>query len=93
MTATKAIAGGIAANVVTVILWAISIVPGWTAVPDQPKAAIIALVSAAVGAAIVYFAPPNQETVPEPASAGGGELKASFGSGRVLGSSGLRAEG
>jgi hypothetical protein len=93
MTATKAIAGGIAANVVTVILWAISIVPGWSGVPDQPKAAIIALVSAAVGAAIVYFAPSNQQTVAEPAFAGGGELRASFGSGRVLGSSGLRAEG
>ena len=46
MTATKAIAGGVAANIVTVILWAVSNIPGWGAVPDEPKAAIIALVSA-----------------------------------------------
>ena len=62
MTATKAIAGGVAANIVTVVLWAISNVPGWNAVPEQPKAAIIALVSAGVGAVIVYFAPANKET-------------------------------
>jgi hypothetical protein len=29
MTATKAIAGGVAANVVTIVLWAISNIPGW----------------------------------------------------------------
>ena len=46
MTATKAIAGGVAANIVTVILWAVSNIPGWGAVPDEPKAALIALVSA-----------------------------------------------
>lgn len=64
MTATKAIAGGVAANIVTVILWAVSNVPGWGAVPDEPKAAIIALVSAGVGAVIVYFAPANTPTLP-----------------------------
>lgn len=80
MTATKAIAGGVAANIVTVVLWAISSIPGWDAVPDQPKAAIIALVSAGVGAAIVYFAPANKETVP----ATGGELVPSLASGRIL---------
>lgn len=83
MTATKAIAGGIGANFVTVILWAVSSIPGWSAVPEQPKAAILALVSAGVGAAIVYFAPANQQTATEPASERG-ELRASFGSGRVL---------
>jgi len=65
MTGTKAIAGGVAANVITVILWAISMIPGWNTVPDQPKAAIIALVSAAVGAAIVYYAPANKQTLTE----------------------------
>ena len=63
MTATKAVGGAIAANVITIILWGISLVPGWAAVPDEPKAAIIALVSAAVGAGIVYFAPANKATV------------------------------
>ena len=92
MTATKAIAGGIAANVVTVILWAISTSPGWSAVPEQPKAALIALVSAGIGTAMVYFAPANQQTVTETnqqtvaetAPEKGSEFKASFGSGRVL---------
>jgi len=84
MTATKAIAGGVAANIVTVILWAISNVPGWNAVPDQPKAAIIALVSAGVGAAIVYFAPANKQTLTATAFERGGELGASFRSDRVL---------
>lgn len=58
-TATKAVAGGIAANVVTIALWGISLVPGWADIPDEPKAAIIALVSAAIGWAIVYYSPPN----------------------------------
>lgn len=84
MTATKAIAGGIAANIVTVILWGISSIPGWDAVPEEPRAAILALASAAVGAAIVYFAPSNQQTVTETAPERGGELAASFGSRRVL---------
>jgi hypothetical protein len=73
MTSTKAIAGGIAANVITLILWMVSNIPGWNTVPDEPKAAIIALVSAGVGAAIVYFAPANRQTVAEndaPATAG-----------------------
>lgn len=83
MTATKAVAGGIAANIVTVILWVISSVPGWDTVPDQPKAAIIALVSSGIGAAIVYFAPANRETLTAPASERDRELGASFGSARV----------
>ena len=84
MTATKAIAGGLAANIITVILWAISSIPGWDTVPDQPRAAIIALVSSGVGAAIVYFAPANKQTLTETARERGGEFRASFGSGRVL---------
>ncbi|HEY6360921.1 MAG TPA: hypothetical protein VIX63_07435 [Vicinamibacterales bacterium] len=78
MTATKAVAGGAAANIVTVVLWAISCVPAWDAVPDEPRAAIAGLVSAAVGAAIVYFAPANKQTVAAPAPERGRELGASF---------------
>ena len=78
MTATKAIAGGVAANIVTIVLWAISTLPGWNAVPDEPKAAITGLVSAAVGAAIVYFAPANKQTLAAAASERGGEVGASF---------------
>jgi hypothetical protein len=83
MTATKAIAGGIAANIITVILWGISNIPGWDAVPDQPKSAIIALVSAGVGAAIVYFAPANQQTITASAPERDRELLP-FGSGRAF---------
>lgn len=61
MTASKAVASGIAANVVTIALWGISQIPGWMGIPDEPKAAIIALVSGAIGAGIVYLAPPNRE--------------------------------
>jgi hypothetical protein len=84
MTATKAIAGGIAANIVTVILWVISNIPGWSSVPDQPKAAISALVTAGIGAAIVYFAPSNKQTLTSTAAGRGGELAASLGSGTML---------
>lgn len=63
MTATKAVAGGVAANIVTIALWALSSIPGWSDVPEQPKAAIIALVSSCVGAALVYFAPANKQTL------------------------------
>ena len=58
-TATKAVAGSIAVNVGTVALWLLTLVPGWDMVPLEPQAAIIALVNAAIGAAIVYFAPAN----------------------------------
>ena len=84
MTATKAVAGGVAANIVTVALWMLTNIPGWQAVPDQPKAAIIALVSAAVGAAIVYFAPANKQTVKAPAAAPDTALGASLGAGGIL---------
>jgi hypothetical protein len=75
MTATKAVAGGIAGNLVTLALWAISTIPGWNRVPDQPKAAILALVSAAVAAGIVYFAPSNKETQSEAAPAAPVQLR------------------
>jgi hypothetical protein len=84
MTATKAVAGGIAANIVTIILWGISNLPGWNSVPDQPKAAIIALVSAGVGSAIVYFAPANKQTLTSTAARQGGELAVSLGSSALL---------
>jgi hypothetical protein len=84
MTATKAIAGGVATNIVTVILWLIASIPGWDAVPDQPQAAIIALVSSGIGAAVVYFAPSNKQTVTATAPERGRELGGSFESGGVL---------
>jgi hypothetical protein len=84
MTATKAIAGGVAANIVTIVLWAISNVPGWDAVPDDPRAAISALASTAVGAAIVYFAPANRQTLTATASERDGDLGASFRSNAAL---------
>lgn len=65
MTATKAVAGGIAANVVTIVVWLLSLIPGWETIPAEPKSAIIALVVTGIGAGIVYFAPANK-TVVEP---------------------------
>jgi hypothetical protein len=84
MTATKAVAGGVAANIVTIILWMLTNIPGWQAVPDQPKAAIIALVSAGVGAAIVYLAPQNKRTVKAPATGTDAAFRASLEAGSIL---------
>jgi hypothetical protein len=84
MTATKAIAGGVAANIVTIILRMISSIPGWGTVPDQPKAAIIALVSTGIGAATVYFAPSNKQTLAAKTPERSSELGAAFGSSSVL---------
>ena len=78
MTATKAIAGGVAANIVTIILWMISSIPGWSSVPQEPKSAIVALVSAGIGAAIVYFAPSNKETLPVKSTERGRESASGF---------------
>jgi hypothetical protein len=86
MTATKAVAGGIAANVVTVVLWVISNVPGWSAVPDEPRAAIIGLVSAAVGAAIVYLAPANKQTMAATVTESGRDVGGSLRPSTVLAS-------
>lgn len=63
MTASKAVAGSIATNVITIVLWGLTRIPGWETLPAEPKAAVIALVSAGIGAAIVYFAPANKHTV------------------------------
>lgn len=63
LTSTKAVAAGIGANVVTIAVWALTLIPGWAEIPDEPKAAIVALVASGIGAAIVYYAPANKETV------------------------------
>lgn len=59
-TASKAVAGGIGAQIVTVAIWALGHLPGWATIPDEPKAAIISLVSAGIGGLIVWLAPANQ---------------------------------
>ena len=59
ITSTKAVAGGVAANVITVALYAISLIPGWTNLPEAPKGALVALLTGAIGYAIVYFSPAN----------------------------------
>jgi len=64
-TSTKAIAGAVAGYVVTISMWLISLIPGWTLIPDEPKVAIVGLVSAAVGYGFVYFAPANKQVTNE----------------------------
>ena len=63
MTRTKAVAGGIATNVTIVVLWLLTLVPGWTDIPEVPKASIIALVSGGIGYGVVFWSPPNKPTV------------------------------
>jgi hypothetical protein len=75
MTASKAVAGGVAANLVTIGLWLLAQIPGWATIPDEPKAAIIALASAAIGAVVVYFAPANRQTVDAPSNSPVGLLE------------------
>lgn len=60
MTTTKALAGGVAANVIIIALWLLELIPGWETVPMAPKAAIIELVIAGIGYGLVYVAPPNR---------------------------------
>jgi hypothetical protein len=59
-TASKAVAGGIAANLVTIAVWGLTMIPGWAEIPLEPKAAIVSLVVSAIGAGLVYLAPPNR---------------------------------
>jgi len=58
-TSTKAIAGALAGYVVSISIWLLTLVPGWALVPDEPKVAIVGLVSTVIGFAFVYFAPAN----------------------------------
>lgn len=59
MTSSKAIAGGIAGNLTVIVLWAISQIPGWATLPDEPRSALQWLVVTGISAGLVYFAPAN----------------------------------
>jgi hypothetical protein len=63
-TSSKAVAGGVAANLIIVACWLLTLIPGWETVPFEPKAAIISLVVTAIGSGIVYFAPANRQIEP-----------------------------
>ncbi len=63
MTSSKAVAAGIAANLVTIAVWALTLIPGWETLPAEPQRAVQALVVTAIGAGVVYFAPANRHTV------------------------------
>lgn len=58
-TATKAVAGGIGGALVIVANWLLTLIPGWALIPDEPRGAIVFLVSAGIAAVLVYFAPAN----------------------------------
>lgn len=59
---SKAVAGGIAANLAVIATWAMSLIPGWAGIPDTPKAAMVTLVSTVIGAVVVYFSPSNSQS-------------------------------
>lgn len=65
MTATKAVAGGIAGALVTIADWLLTTIPGWEQIPAQPKGAIGFLVASGIGAGLVYFAPANARKMTE----------------------------
>jgi hypothetical protein len=63
MTATKAVAGGVGGAVVVIANWLLTLIPGWQEIPDDPRGAIVFLVSTGITAACVYFAPANMQKV------------------------------
>jgi len=65
MTSSKAVAAGIAAQLVTIATWALSLIPRWQEIPDPVQSALYGLVSAGIAAAVVYYAPANQQIVSE----------------------------
>lgn len=58
-TRSKAVSGGVAANLVLIAVWLLTLIPGWEMVPDVPKSAIVALVSGGIGYLSVFYAPAN----------------------------------
>jgi hypothetical protein len=63
MTATKAVAGGIAGALVVIADWLLTLIPGWEQIPAEPKGAISFLLSCGIAAGLVYIAPSNKQTV------------------------------
>jgi len=90
MIAIEAIAGGVAFNIITIILWMMVSIPGSSSVPEEPKAAIIAFVSIGIGAAIMYFAPSNKETVAVTSTERDRETAGGFRADRVFRASSFR---
>jgi len=63
MTSTKAVAGGVGAYLATIAMWLLTLIPGWAEIPEEPKAAISALVIAGIGYGLVYWSPANRHTI------------------------------
>lgn len=59
MTSSKAIAGGVGTAVGVVIQWALTLIPGWSTIPDEPRGALLFLVVTGIGAGITWLAPAN----------------------------------
>lgn len=66
MTSSKAIGGAVSAQLVTVTLWLLTLIPGWDTVPDEPRMAIAALVLSGIGYLVVYYSPANRDTMTTP---------------------------
>jgi hypothetical protein len=59
MKASKAVAGGIGGALATIANWIVTLIPGWSMVPDDVRGAINLLIGTAIVSALVYVAPPN----------------------------------
>lgn len=59
MTSAKAVASAIAGHFTILALWAITQVPGWESMPDEPRLALQGLVVSLINGGLVYFAPAN----------------------------------
>jgi hypothetical protein len=69
MTSSKAVAAGIAAQLVVLAEWGLSELWFWSTMPPAPQAALLGLVVSGISAAVVYFAPANTRKVQDAAAA------------------------
>jgi hypothetical protein len=63
VTATKAVAGGVGGSLVVIANWLVTLIPGWSEIPDEPRGAIVFLLSTAITAGLVYYAPSNKHVM------------------------------
>jgi hypothetical protein len=59
MTSSKAVYGGIAGALTTIATYFVSLIPGYSTLPERVDASIELLVAAAIVTVVVWLAPAN----------------------------------
>lgn len=65
-TFTKANVAGVAGPLIIVATWLLTLIPRWAEIPDEPRGALVFLVSVVIGWTLVYLAPANQQVRDDP---------------------------